>query len=112
MVFHMSICPSGSMLASIDVSGSLSLWELPSFRLKRRWTPQELVSDIHRHHFSLIMIYASLSLSLHTQPQVADSDTHSKKGKLGHQVVCHLPYCDPMIVVNENCVQRGLYLQK
>ena len=46
MVLHMSVSPSGSMLASIDASGSLSLWELPSFRLKRKWTPQELVSHM------------------------------------------------------------------
>ena len=54
MVFQMSINPSGSVLASVDVSGNLSLWDLPSFRLKRKWTPQDLVSVVCIHHFSLL----------------------------------------------------------
>ena len=85
----MSVSPSGSMLASIDVSGNLSLWEIPSFRLKRRWTPQELVSDYTCIIFSLFEAddCATLFLSLYTQPQVANTDTRNRKGKLGHQVV-------------------------
>lgn len=47
MVFQMSISPSGALLATIDVSGRLSLWDLPSFRLKREWSPQELVCVVH-----------------------------------------------------------------
>ena len=52
----LAVSPSGDQLAAVDVSGHLSLWELPSFRLKRRWSPQELVSVIHR---TLIMAHVT-----------------------------------------------------
>ena len=39
----MSVSPGGNQLATIEVSGRLSVWELPSFRLKKSWTLQEQV---------------------------------------------------------------------
>ena len=35
--------PDGSLLATIDVSGRLCLWEIPSFRLRREWRVEEMV---------------------------------------------------------------------
>ena len=40
----MSISPDGSLLATIEVSGRLSLWDVPSFRLRRAWNCEEQVS--------------------------------------------------------------------
>ena len=37
VVFAMSLSPSGSLLATIDVSGRLCLWEVPSLRLRKAW---------------------------------------------------------------------------
>ena len=34
------------MLATIEVSGRLSLWDVPSFRLRRAWNCEEQVSAI------------------------------------------------------------------
>ena len=63
----MSTSPSGNLLASIDMSGNLSMWELPSFRLKRKWTPQELVSGVHNiRHNIFIIDHETMSFSLHT----------------------------------------------
>ena len=39
----MSVSPDGSLLATIDVSGRLCLWEIPSFRLRREWRVEEMV---------------------------------------------------------------------
>ncbi|KAF8777200.1 Neuroblastoma-amplified sequence like protein [Argiope bruennichi] len=40
LVFKMSISPNGKILASVHISGSLSLWDLPSLRLKKYWQLQ------------------------------------------------------------------------
>ena len=65
LVLQMSMSPSGSLLASIDVSGNLTLWDLPSFRLKRKWTPQELVSDMHYNDDNYCVLYFTF-LSTHS----------------------------------------------
>lgn len=46
MVFNMSLNPSGTLLAAIDVSGNLSLWEIPSFRQKNFWPLKQLVHNL------------------------------------------------------------------
>ena len=38
LVLAMSISPGGSLLATVEVSGRLSLWDVPSFRLRRLGT--------------------------------------------------------------------------
>lgn len=40
LVYKMSISPNGKILAAIHVSGALSLWDLPSLRLKKFWDLQ------------------------------------------------------------------------
>ncbi|XP_043920727.1 neuroblastoma-amplified sequence [Protopterus annectens] len=37
-IFKMSLSPKGTLLAAVHFSGRLSIWELPSLRLKREWT--------------------------------------------------------------------------
>ena len=43
MVCAMSLSPSGSLLATTDVSSRLCLWEVPSFKLKRAWESEDQV---------------------------------------------------------------------
>lgn len=40
VIFKMSISPSGDVLAAIHMSGALSLWNLPSLRLRKSWDLQ------------------------------------------------------------------------
>ncbi|CAL1282753.1 unnamed protein product [Larinioides sclopetarius] len=40
LVFKMSISPNGKILATVLISGALSLWDLPSLRLKKYWQLQ------------------------------------------------------------------------
>ncbi|KFM69118.1 Neuroblastoma-amplified sequence, partial [Stegodyphus mimosarum] len=40
LVFKMSISPNGKILAAVHLSGALSLWDLPSLRLKKYWPLQ------------------------------------------------------------------------
>lgn len=42
-VFALSVSPSGKMLASLNISGQLCLWDLPSLRLRQQWLPDQLV---------------------------------------------------------------------
>jgi len=51
----MSLSPSGSLLATIDVSGRLCLWEVPSFRLKRAWDIEDQVHSSLFPHRNLFM---------------------------------------------------------
>ena len=44
LVLAMSISPGRSLLATVEVSGRLSLWDVPSFRLRRAWNCEEQVS--------------------------------------------------------------------
>ncbi len=55
MIFDMSLSPSGALLAAIDVSGNLSLWEVPAFRRKEFWHSKQLVRTV-RHHCNGIII--------------------------------------------------------
>nr|XP_042904334.1 neuroblastoma-amplified sequence [Parasteatoda tepidariorum] len=51
-IFKMSISPSGKLLASIHVSGAVSLWDLPSLRLKKHWplNLQPNYNDVNPQH--------------------------------------------------------------
>ncbi|RXN16918.1 neuroblastoma-amplified sequence [Labeo rohita] len=40
-VFRMSLSPDGTVLAVIHFSGSLSLWDIPSFKLRGSWKQEE-----------------------------------------------------------------------
>ncbi|XP_030627151.1 NBAS subunit of NRZ tethering complex [Chanos chanos] len=40
-VFRMSLSPDGTQLAVIHFSGSLSLWDVPSFKLRRSWMQED-----------------------------------------------------------------------
>ncbi|KAA0708511.1 Neuroblastoma-amplified sequence [Triplophysa tibetana] len=40
-VFRMSLSPDGTILAVIHFSGSLSLWDIPSFKLRGSWKQEE-----------------------------------------------------------------------
>lgn len=40
----MELSPSGSALVTIDVSGNISLYNVPSLRLKKQWSVEEQVS--------------------------------------------------------------------
>lgn len=42
-VFRMSLSPDGTVLAVIHFSGSLSLWDIPSFKLRGSWKQEEQV---------------------------------------------------------------------
>lgn len=42
-VFRMSLSPDGTVLAVIHFSGSLSLWNIPSFKLRGSWKQEEQV---------------------------------------------------------------------
>ncbi len=42
-VFQMSLSPDGTVLAVIHFSGSLSLWDIPSFKLRGSWKQEEQV---------------------------------------------------------------------
>jgi len=42
-VFRMSLSPDSTMLAVIHFSGSLSLWNIPSFKLRGSWKQEEQV---------------------------------------------------------------------
>lgn len=42
-MFALSVSPSGNLLATLSISGQLSLWDLPSLRLKQQWVPDQLV---------------------------------------------------------------------
>ena len=44
LVLAMRISPGGSLLATVEVSGRLSLWDGPSFRLRRARNCEEQVS--------------------------------------------------------------------
>ena len=42
-MFRMELSPSGSTLATIDVGGKLSLYDVPSLRLRKSWSAEEQV---------------------------------------------------------------------
>ena len=42
-LFTVSVNPSGRVIAGISLSGDLSLWDIPSCRLRTKWTTDELV---------------------------------------------------------------------
>lgn len=42
-VFRMSLSPDSTVLAVIHFSGSLSLWNIPSFKLRGSWKQEEQV---------------------------------------------------------------------
>ena len=41
----MKLSPSGSILATVDVSGNISFYDVPSLRLRRQWSIKEQVSN-------------------------------------------------------------------
>uniref|UniRef100_A0A673GLC1 NBAS subunit of NRZ tethering complex n=1 Tax=Sinocyclocheilus rhinocerous TaxID=307959 RepID=A0A673GLC1_9TELE len=58
-VFRMSLSPDGTVLAVIHFSGSLSLWDIPSFKLRGSWKQEEQIVFL-----SCLPQHLSLSLSL------------------------------------------------
>ena len=46
-MFNMELSPSGSVLATLDVSGNISLYDVPSLRLRKQWSIEEQVSNNH-----------------------------------------------------------------
>jgi len=42
-VFRMELSPSGSALATIDVVGKLSVYDVPSLRLRKSWSAEDQV---------------------------------------------------------------------
>eukprot|EP00731_Ephydatia_muelleri_P015823 Em0009g247a len=40
-VAMMSLSPSGSLLAAVDLSGQLSMWDVPSLKMRKVWGPQD-----------------------------------------------------------------------
>ncbi|XP_019855102.1 PREDICTED: neuroblastoma-amplified sequence-like [Amphimedon queenslandica] len=51
-VYSVSLSPSGSLLATLSLSGSICLWDLPSCRLKSTWLPEELPGSNESHVMS------------------------------------------------------------
>ncbi|XP_019855101.1 PREDICTED: neuroblastoma-amplified sequence-like [Amphimedon queenslandica] len=51
-VYSVSLSPSGSLLATLSLSGSICLWDLPSCRLKSKWLPEELPGSNESHVMS------------------------------------------------------------
>ena len=47
MVLSMSLSPSDKLLATVDVSGIVYIWELPSCNLKKSWSAHDLVRCMH-----------------------------------------------------------------
>ena len=43
----MELSPSGSVLATLDVSGNISLYDVPSLRLRKEWSIEEQVSNYY-----------------------------------------------------------------
>src|SRR4029434_10775289 len=42
-VFRMSLSPDGALLAVVHFSGRLSLWDIPSFKLRASWEQSQQV---------------------------------------------------------------------
>ena len=40
-MIQMSLSPSGSLLAAVDLSGQLSMWDVPSLKMRKVWGPQD-----------------------------------------------------------------------
>ena len=40
-MYQMSLSPSGTLLATVAVSGKVCVWELPSFKLSSSWSVDE-----------------------------------------------------------------------
>lgn len=40
----MELSPNGSLLAGVDVLGNVSLYDVPSLRLRKQWSVEEQVS--------------------------------------------------------------------
>lgn len=41
----MELSPSGSLLATVDVLGNISLYDVPSLRLRKQWSAEEQVGQ-------------------------------------------------------------------
>ena len=48
-MFRMELSPSGSTLATIDVAGKLSLYDVPSLKLRKSWSIEEQVYTLCVH---------------------------------------------------------------
>ena len=68
-LFTVSVNPSGRVIAGISLSGDLSLWDLPSCRLRTKWTTDELVYTqvLYEDHAIKCYLFYSFHLYKHSR---------------------------------------------
>ncbi|XP_016118100.1 neuroblastoma-amplified sequence-like, partial [Sinocyclocheilus grahami] len=55
-VFRMSLSPDGTVLAVIHFSGSLSLWDIPSFKLRGSWKQEEqVIKSLYKEQYQSLL---------------------------------------------------------
>ena len=79
----MKLSPSGSILATIDVSGNISFYDVPSLRLRRQWSIKEQVSNYLFVLTLLACVNQFDALCMKEDVLSGSSTKPSKNGKLG-----------------------------
>ena len=60
VVLSMSLSPSTGLLATVDLSGVVCIWELPSCNLKKSWSSEDMV------RFSCMCLELSLATPIYS----------------------------------------------